>query len=146
MNNHSNVSSEPNGKVGELLHRITDDVKTIARGEVELARIEIERTAKSAAADAAIVLLGGIVALIGLGLLCVVAVVALEPLIEPLWLRLLIMSVVYLAVGGGLAGVFAKKLGHDIKPDLDLPKREAQQTVDAVKHGLSADRKGAHHA
>lgn len=130
--------SESNGRVGELLHRITDDVKTIARDEVELARIELEHTAKSAAADAAIVLLGGIVALIGLGLLCTVAVVALEPLIEPLWLRLLIMSIVYLALGGSVAGVFAKKLGHDVKPDLDLPRREAQQTVDAVKHGLQA--------
>ena len=143
MNTHIYESSAPNGKVGELLHRITDDVKTIARDEVELARMEIESTAKRAAADAAVVLLGGIVALIGLGLLCVVAVVALEPLISPLWLRLLIMSVVYLVAGGALAGGFAKKLGHDVKPDLDLPKREAQQTVDAVKHGLQ---KEPHHA
>ncbi len=146
MNTNPTAPSEPNGKVGELLHRITDDVKTIARDEVELARMEIERTAKSAAADAAIVLLGGIVALIGLGLLCVVAVVALEPLIEPLWLRLLLMSIVYLLAGGSVAGAFAKKLGHDIKPDLDLPKREAQQTVDAVKAGLRADRKDPDHA
>ena len=64
----------------------------------ELARMELERTAKSAAADAAVVLLGGIVALIGLGLLCLVAVAALEAVIEPLWLRLLIMSLVYLAI------------------------------------------------
>lgn len=131
-------TSESNGRVGELIHRITDDVKTIARDEVELARIELERTAKSAAADAAVVLLGGIVALIGLGLLCLVAVAALEPLIEPLWLRLLIMSIVYLAIGGAIAGVFAKKLGHDAKPDLELPMREAQQTVGAVKSGLAA--------
>lgn len=132
------ASNESNGRVGELLHRITDDVKTIARNEVDLARIEIESTAKSAAADAAIILLGGIVALIGLGLLCVVAVVALEPLISPLWLRLLIMAVVYLAIGGIVAGVFAKRLKEDVKPDLDLPKREAQQTVDAIKDGLRA--------
>lgn len=130
------LPSEPNGRVGELIHRITDDVKTIAKDEVELARMELERTAKSAAADAAVVLLGGIVALIGLGLLCLVAVAALGAVIEPLWLRLLIMSLVYLAIGGVIAGVFAKKLGHDVKPDLELPKREAQQTVDAVKSGL----------
>ena len=129
-------TAESNGRVGELLHRITDDVKTIAKNEVDLARIEIERTAKSAAADAAVILLGGIVALIGLGLLCVVAVVALAPVIPPLWLRLLIMAVVYLVAGGIVAGVFARRLKDDIKPDLDLPKREAQQTVDAIKDGL----------
>lgn len=131
-------TGEANGRVGELVHRITDDVKTIARDEVELARIELEKTAKTAAGDAAVVLLGGIVALIGLGLLCTVAVVALAPLIPALWLRLLIMAVVYLAVGGIVAGVFARRLGHDVKPDLDLPRREAQQTVDAVKGGLRA--------
>lgn len=131
-------TGEANGRVGELVHRITDDVKTIARDEVELARIELEKTAKTAAGDAAVVLLGGIVALIGLGLLCTVAVVALAPLIPALWLRLLIMAVVYLATGGIVAGVFARRLGHDVKPDLDLPRREAQQTVDAVKGGLRA--------
>ena len=104
--------------MGELLHRISDDVKTIARDEVELARHELERTAKVAAADAAVILLGGIVALIGLGLLCVVAVVALEPLIDPLWLRLLIMAVVYMAAGGTVAGAFAKRLKRDATPDL----------------------------
>lgn len=130
------ANGEANARVGDLLHRITDDVKTIAKNEVELARMEIEHTARSAAADAAVVLLGGIVALIGLGLLCTVAVVALAPVIPPLWLRLLIMAVVYLAAGGAVAGVFAKKLGHDAKPNLDLPKREAQQTLEAVKDGL----------
>lgn len=132
-------NGEPNGRVGELLHRITDDVKTIARNEVDLARIELERTAKSAAGDAAVIVLGGIVALIGLGLLCTVAVVALEGLISPLWLRLLIMAVIYLAIGAIVAGVFARKLKDDVKPDLDLPKREAQQTVDAIKDGLRAE-------
>ncbi|MDB4961984.1 MAG: hypothetical protein JWP01_1983 [Myxococcales bacterium] len=131
-------NGESQAKVGDLLHRITDDVKTIAKNEVELARIEIENTAKSAAADAAVILLGGIVALIGLGLLCVVVVVALAPVIPQLWLRLLIMAVVYLALGGTVAGVFAKKLQKDIKPNLDLPAREAQQTVAAIKDGLSA--------
>jgi uncharacterized membrane protein YqjE len=131
-------NGESNAKVGDLLHRITDDVKTIAKNEVELARIEIENTAKGAAADAAVILLGGIVALIGLGLLCVVVVVALAPVIPQLWLRLLIMAVVYLALGGSVAGVFAQKLKRDIKPNLDLPAREAQQTVEAIKDGLSA--------
>jgi len=127
---------ESNGRIGELLHRITDDVTTIARNEVDLARLEFERSAKAAAADAAVILLGGIVALIGLGLLCTVAVVALAPVIPPLWLRLLIMAIVYLAVGGGVAGVFAKRLSQDVRPDPDPPPPQAAQTIDAIKHGL----------
>lgn len=138
----SNREPESNGatgappNIGDLLHRITDDVKTIASNEVELARLELTRAAKKSIKDTAVVLFGAIVALIGLSLLAVVAVVALEPVIPQLWLRLLVMSVVYLAIGGVIAAVFGKKLGTDIKPNLDLAAREAKQTVEAIKEGL----------
>lgn len=128
--------AESDGRVGELLQQITHDLKTIARDEVELVRLELKQTARAAAADAAFILLGGIVALIGLGLLCVVAVAALEPAIPPLWLRMLIMAVVYLALGGGIAAVFAKRLKRDVTPDLDAPAGHAKRTVESVREGL----------
>jgi hypothetical protein len=124
------------GRIGELLQQITDDLKTIARDEVELVRLEIVHTARAAAADAAFVLLGGIVALIGLGLLCGVAVVALEPVIAPLWLRMLIMAIVYLALGGGVGVAFAKRLKRDAVPDLEAPAGHAKRTVHSVREGL----------
>jgi hypothetical protein len=127
---------EANGRIGELLQQITDDLKTIARDEVELVKLELAHTARATAADAAFVLLGGIVALIGLGLLCVVAVAALEPVIPPLWLRMLIMAVVYLAIGGGVAGVFGRRLRRDAAPDLEAPAGHAKRTVDSVREGL----------
>jgi hypothetical protein len=77
-----------------------------------------------------------IVALIGLGLLCVAAVDALGALISPLWLRLIIMAVVYLAIGGVVAGVFAKRLKRDAAPDFSAPVAEAKQTVESIKGGL----------
>jgi uncharacterized membrane protein YqjE len=132
----SEADGESAAKIGELLHRITDDRKTIASNEVELARIELERTAKRVVADAAVVVFGGIIALIGLGLLAVVAVVALAPVIPALWLRLLMMAIVYLIVGGAVAVAFGKKLTADAKPNLERPAREAQETVDAIKEGL----------
>lgn len=137
INKSSDVTGEAGGaSIGDLLHRITDDVKTIASNEVELAKLELTRSAKKSVKDTAVVLFGAIVALIGLSLLAVVAVVALEPVIPQLWLRLLIMSIVYLSMGGVIAVVFGKKLGTDIKPNLDRPVREAQQTVEAIKEGL----------
>jgi hypothetical protein len=129
--------SQSNGRVGELVHRITDDVKLIARDEVELARQELQHTAKVAASEAAVILLGAIVALVGLGMLCVVAVVALAPVIHPLWARLLIMSIVYLAIGGALAATFAKRLKTDIVPDLKPASYEARRTLAGVKSTLS---------
>jgi hypothetical protein len=57
------INPESTG-VGGLLHRITDDVKTIAKDELELAKNELAHVAKTAAAESAVVVLGGIVALI----------------------------------------------------------------------------------
>src|SRR3954468_23740830 len=109
-----NQPAESNGRVGDLLHRMTDDVKMMAKDEIELAKGEIAVHAKTAAGEAAVIVLGGVVALIGFGMFCVAAVVALEPLIHSLALRLLLMAFVYLIGGGIVAGVFARKLGHDI--------------------------------
>ena len=126
-----------NGRVGELVHRITDDVKTLARDEIELARNEIDHSAKLAATEAAVILLGAIVALIGLGMLCVVVVVALAPLIPQLWLRLLIMAGVYLVIGGVVAMTFGKRLKRDIVPDLKPARYEAKRTIAGIKNTIT---------
>jgi hypothetical protein len=118
---------------------MADDVKTIAHDEVELARLEIERSARSAAAHAATILLGGIVALVGLGLLCVSAVDALEPAIPQLWLRLLIMAGVYVVVGGGVAALFARRLPREATPDMRSVAKGAERTADAVREGIQDD-------
>lgn len=132
-----NQRAESTGRVGDLLHRITDDVKMIAKDEVELAKNEIGHTARVAAGEAAIIVLGGIVALIGFAMLCTAVVVALAPVITSLALRLVLMAVIYLIGGGIVAGVFAKKLGHDIKPDLGVPAYEAKRTIAGAKESLS---------
>jgi uncharacterized membrane protein YqjE len=130
-------SQDNESRVGGLLHRITDDVKTIARDEIELAKHELAISAKHAATESAAIVLGGIVALIGFGMLCATAVAALAGVNQPTWPRLLIMAVIYLVAGGAIAGVFAKKLGGDIKPDLTVPAYEAKRTVAGVKETLS---------
>lgn len=104
--------------LGEVLQDATLDVKTIARDERELAQLEIQRTVRAAAIDGAVILLGGMVALIGLGLLCVAAVAALGYIISWLWLRLLIMALVYMMIGGILAAAFGSKLREQARLDL----------------------------
>jgi hypothetical protein len=123
-------------RVGDVIHHITEDVKTIARDELELVQLELQRTIKNAAIDGSVILLGGIVALIGLGLLCVAAVDALGYIIPWLWLRLIIMALVYMMMGGILAAAFADRLKHNAKPDFSPAADEAKRTVQHVKHGL----------
>lgn len=124
------------GRIGELLHRIGDDVRTIASDEVELAKGELSHSAKAAIGDAAVIVLSGMVGLIGLGLLCVAIVVALAPVIPPLWLRLVVMALVYMAAGGAVARTFAKRLGHDATPDFGGAVAEAKHTAENIKDGL----------
>jgi hypothetical protein len=138
-------TSESNGRVGELLHRITDDVKVIARDEIELVREELKAAARNAAVDAAVALLGGIVGLIGMGMLCATAVVALEPVIHPLWLRLLLMSIVYLVSGGAVATAFGVKLKNDAMPHLGVAKYEGKRTIAGIKETL-VNKENASHA
>lgn len=114
--------------VRDLLYRITDDVKTLARDEVELVRDELKAAARAAALDVGAALLGAIVALVGLGMLCVVVVVALAPVIPALWARLLVMASVYLVLGTAVAAGFASRLKTDV-PSFAPAKYEARRTI-----------------
>jgi membrane protein len=119
--------------VGELARRIGDDLQALAKDHVELAKLEVSRSMKSAITDGVAALLGGIVSLIGFAMLCVTAVIGLEPLIPALWLRMLIMSIVYLFLGGAIAAGFARKLKQEVPPRLERAREEARETVTALK-------------
>jgi len=130
-----NGTKEP-AKLGELLQDIGSDVKRIAVDEIDLARGKLSSFLEKLILKASGIIVGACVAFIGLGLLCLAAVAALAPVIPSLALRLLLMSVVYLAVGGGLALVFMKRLAALHGPDMAKPVEEAKETVQAVKKGL----------
>jgi Putative Actinobacterial Holin-X, holin superfamily III len=124
------------GRLGELVQRITEDLKSIGRDEVQLARTELTQRAKLAAVDAGVVILSGVVLAIAIGFVCVAAVDALAPLIPPLWARLLIMAAVYAAICAGLIFSYAKRLKRHVTPPMPETKAEAKRTVDAVKEEL----------
>ena len=129
-------SSPANGDAAstrDLIRRISEDVRTITRDEIELLRGEAHRVARSAARDGAVVLFGGIVALIGLAFLCLAAVAALAPVLPSLALRLVVMGAIYLAIGGALATGFALRLRRNAVPDLAVPVREARATLHGAK-------------
>jgi hypothetical protein len=129
-------SSPANGDAAstrDLIRRISEDVRTIARDETELLRAEARRVARSAARDGAAVLFGGIVALIGLAFLCLAAVAALAPVLPSLALRLVAMGAIYLGIGGALAAGFARRLRRNAVPDLAVPVREARATLQGAK-------------
>lgn len=131
-------TAEPQpAEIGTLMSRIGDGLKTIAQDEVKLARLELLDELKKPLASAGAIVLGGVIALFGVGLLCATAVVALEPLITALWLRMLIMSAVYFALGGVVMRVYMKRFELDATPELPRTKREAKATIEAVKSEIT---------
>jgi uncharacterized membrane protein YqjE len=135
-----NSESPQPAEVGTLMRRIGDGLKTIAEDEVKLARLELMDEIKKPLASAGAIVLGGVIALFGVGLLCATVVVGLEPLVEPLWLRMLIMSAVYFGIGRVVMGVYMKRFQLEATPDLPRTKREAKATVEAVKSEITNDR------
>ena len=144
MNEPRELEDEPTSSLGDVVRRIATDVRTIAGDELQLAKQELGHGIRTAATDGAAIILGGVVALIGLGMLCVTAVVALAPVIPPLWLRMLMMAVLYLVVGTVVAGAYVRKLKGDVSPAGSDTVHEAVATVENIERGLTAE--GPHHA
>lgn len=138
MDRNTDAGAAPPPDVGELLQGIGRDVKTIASDELELVRNKLAHHFERVITKAAAAWLGATVALIGLAMLCVVAVVALAPVIPPLWLRLLVMAVVYMAIGGTIAGIFGSRLARSWVPDLSEPIAELKRTTEAIHEGLTS--------
>ncbi len=123
-------------ELGQLLQNIGHDVRTIATDELEMGRVALADRIESIVIKVAVALLGTTVALVGLGMLCMTAVFALHAIIPPMWLRMLIMSIVYIATGGATALIVARRIGQGRPGDLEHQIDEARDTFDAVESGL----------
>lgn len=128
-------SPEP-PKVVELLQDIGRDVKTIAVDELELARRKLTVFMQQLVVKAGVAVLGAMVALIGLAMLCTVVVVALAPVIPLLWVRLLVMAIVYIAIGAGTVVLCGRRMAAMHGPGLDQHVAELGETIKAVERGL----------
>lgn len=133
---HVETRETQNRELAVLARRVVEDVQTIAKDELELAKLEVRRSLRSAGGDAVAILLGGIVALVGLAMACTAAVVASEPLLEALWARLLVFAGIYMIIGGLVAAAFAAKLRGDVPPEMRRTKEEARRTMRALREEI----------
>jgi hypothetical protein len=109
--------------IGELFGELAQEVGSLVRQEVALAKVEMSRKAAEAGKSAGMVAAGGTLA--HAGLLAVIAgvILALGMLI-PLWGAALIVGLVVLAVGAALASKHVKALRS-----LDPAPRETLETL-----------------
>lgn len=122
--------------VMQLVRQVTDDLRSIAHHEVLLARSELQASLRAAVGDVVVVVVGGLIAAIGLGVLCVSAVPALEPVFPALWLRLLLVGLAYILLGGITALIFASWLRKHAKLNLERTRSEAFRTLRTLREEL----------
>lgn len=103
--------SEP--ALGDLFRQLAQDSATLVRQEMNLAKAELKSNVKSVARDAAMVAVGGILALVGVVVLIAFLVVAVGDALDNYWLGALVVGVLFLLVGGLLAMSSLKKLKHE---------------------------------
>jgi hypothetical protein len=123
-------------RVGTLIKRLATDAKEVADDQIDLARAELVGNMKSVAITAGGIVLTGVIIAIAIGFLAVALVVAIEPLIASLSLRLVVTALVYLAICYGLITFFVKRFKDKVTGDMPQTLQEAKRTVDAVQEEI----------
>ena len=123
MATHDPVDARERG-FGELVKDLASQTSTLVRQEIKLAQAEVTEKGKVAGKGAGMLAGAAVAALLGLGALTTVLIVALDGAL-PLWL---IITVLWLAVAGVLASAGRKALKASTPP--------APQTVETVKEDI----------
>ena len=133
------VETLPNGtahrSAGEIVQDILQNLQDIIRSELEIAKTELTERGKRAG-KAAGMLGGGLAVLAIAGLLLIATATAALALVMPVWLACLLMAVLLLMVGGGMAMVGRQRLKqtslkpeqaiHGMKEDVEWLKRQTK--------------------
>jgi uncharacterized membrane protein YqjE len=110
-------TAEQNGSAStaDLINRATAQIQTLVRDELELAKTELVAKGKRAGIGGGLFGGAAILGLYGLGLLIVLAVVALD-LVWPLWLAVLVVAVVVFAIAGVVALLGKREVDSAVPP------------------------------
>jgi len=127
MSSHTTDQDPRERGIGELVKELAGQTSTLVRQELRLAQAEVTEKGKLAGKGAG--MLGGaaVAAVLGLGALTALLIVALDAAM-PLWLAALIVTVLWLAVAAALAAAGRTALQSATPP--------APQTVETVKEDI----------
>lgn len=132
-------ASQPS--TADLVRQLSEQVSTLVRDELALARAEMTEKGKRAGKGAGLLGAGGVLALYGLGALFV-TIGALLALAMPVWLAALIVTVVLFAAAGVAALIGKKQVQQAVPPAptaaVDSSKRDVETVKAAVRDGRSS--------
>lgn len=129
--NGSGPGPVQDASISDLVSRLGDDVTSLFRQEVELAKVEMKQEGVRAARAAAMLGAAAVVALVTLSLFAWTMAWGLAALL-PIWVAFLITTVVFGSVAGGLAMVGKKRMD-----EVDLAPRRTIETLQQDKQMLS---------
>ncbi|MFC7545298.1 phage holin family protein [Plantactinospora sp. GCM10030261] len=122
----------------ELVQRATEQISTLIRDELALAKAELAEKGKHAGIGVGLFGGGGVLALYGLGALVTAAILALA-LAVPAWLAALIVAVMLFGVAGILALAGKKQVSQAVPPvpsaAADSLRADVNVVAAAVKDG-----------
>jgi uncharacterized membrane protein YqjE len=126
MATHDPVEARDRG-IGELVKDLANQTSTLVRQEIRLAQAEVTERGKTAGRGAGMLAGAAVAALLGLGALTAVIVIALDGALA-LWLAALIVTVLWFVIAAVLAQAGKKALQGSTPP--------APQTVETVKEDI----------
>lgn len=109
--------------IGTLVKEATDQLSTLVRSELELAKAEVKGEVKKATAGSVMLIVGGVVALLAMPFLFVAAAEGLANAV-PRWLAYLIIWALFIVIALALVFLGIKKMKK---------LRAPQRTIDSMK-------------
>jgi hypothetical protein len=128
-------SPDPEPSVGELVRRASENVSTLVRAEIELAKAELSTTVKRAGVGGGMITAAVAILIFSVPFLFVVIAEGLVALGLPRWLSYLIVWVLFLLVAAVLALLGRSQL-RKIKPP-ERTIKTAKDTAAWARHPTS---------
>ena len=125
--------------MGELVSHLGEQVSTLVRDELTLARMEMVEKGKRAGLGAGMLGGAGVFALYGVSALLVTIGAALA-LVVPAWLAALIVTVVLFAAAGVAALIGKKQVKQAVPPEPEAAMASGKRDVEAVKSAIREGR------
>jgi hypothetical protein len=128
------MSTDPRQErtLGQLVASATEDISTLVRSEIALAKAELSGQVKKAGLGGGLLAAAAVVAFYSVYFLFTTLAEGIQALGLPRWLSFLIVTVVMLLVAGVLALLGVRKM-KTVNPTPEKTIAEAQQTVAAIK-------------
>jgi hypothetical protein len=119
----------------ELVQRASEQITTLVRDELALAKAELAEKGKHAGVGIGLFGGGGVLALYGVGAGIATAIIALG-LVLPLWLAGLIVTVALFLIAGVLALLGKNQVTQAVPPEPKAAIESVKADVDEVKHAV----------